>query len=269
MSPLSPHLPSRFPRLAFLFSPIIRPQCLVCHRPLRAVFPVTPTICVRCIPRQTLAVDPEAHCSRCGLSAIEPACEKCTIFPLPFSSVRASFHYRGNIRDLVRAMKFTPSKKLAQVIAHHLRDTIIAESSRPEWDGVVAIPSGRQSSRKRLFTPAAVAAHTIAEALSIPYLRDGLVSTHTRPPQASILLTTHRFQNSRQAFMAKAQRISGKKILLIDDVITTGATIGAGVRELLDAGAASVDVRAFAIADRYERTRRELYAFFQRREHNR
>jgi hypoxanthine-guanine phosphoribosyltransferase len=87
--------------------------------------------------------------------------------------------------------------------------------------------------------------------------------------QASILLTSHRFQNSRGAFTATPKTVSNKKILLIDDVITTGATIAAGVRALLDAGAASVDIRAFAIADRYERTRRELHAFFQRREHNR
>jgi|GEM_PF-1147756 len=268
MPPLSPHLPSPFPRLSYLLSPIIRPQCLVCHRPLRAAFPSTPTICIRCSPGQNLAVDHDAHCPRCGLSTTDPSCERCHIFPLPISSLSASFHYRGNIRDLVRAMKFTPSKKLARVIAFHLRDAIIAESSRAEWDGVVAIPSGRQSSRKRLFTPAAVAAHSIAKALSIPFLRDGLISTQTRPLQASILLTSHRFQNSRGAFSATPKTVSNKKILLIDDVITTGATIAAGVRALLDAGAASVDIRAFAIADRYERTRRELHAFFQRREHN-
>ena len=241
MAPFNPLLPVRFPRLSFLLSPVIRPQCLVCHRALRPVFPATPTLCHRCVPRESLSVDRTTHCSSCGLSSADPTCERCFLFPLPFASFHASFHYRGVVRDLVRAMKFTPSKKLARVIAKNLATSILTEPPPLfPWELVIPIPSGPHSSRKRLFTPTIIAAREIGSAIGMPVVPSALSAHRRRALQASLLSTKERFANSREAFNASSKVVRDKHILLVDDVITTGATIAAATVALLDAGAATV-----------------------------
>jgi ComF family protein len=267
-----PILPAPFPRLAYLLTPIIPPKCLVCHRALRPVFPVTPLLCRRCTPSHALVLDPQTLCPRCGLTLMTGSCERCFLFPLPFSSVGAPFPYRGAIRDLVRAMKYTPSRKLAKLVAQMMARAIGDEAqtatqslnSRLPWDLVVPIPSGPHSSKKRLFTPAYLAAREIARTLSLPLSATALAVNRTRSLQASLLSTTARFRNSRDAFTSHTTFVEGKHILLIDDVITTGATIAAAAKVLSQAGAREIAVRAFAVSDRYERTRAELYRFVMR-----
>lgn len=265
MATFSPILSPRFPRLSFFLSPVIRPQCLVCYRALRPVFPTTPTLCHRCVPREALKIDHAIHCPRCSLPSADPICERCFLFPLPFASLRASFHYRGAVRDLVRAMKFTPSKKLARLIAQHLATSIVAEGSPPyPWRLIIPIPSGRYSSRKRLFTPTVIAARAIGSTLNIPVGLSALGVHRRRVLQASLVSTKERFRNCHGAFVASAKHVRDKHILLVDDVITTGATIASATAALLGAGAASVDVRAFAISHRFERARPDLYEFLKK-----
>ncbi len=266
-----PILPARFPRLAYLLTPVIPPKCLVCHRALRPVFPLTPLLCRRCTPSHALIRDPHTLCPECGLTLMTGSCERCFLFPLPFSSVGAPFPYRGAVRDLVRAMKYTPSRKLAKLVAQTMARAIdyeyyaAAESPtlRPPWNLVVPIPSGPHSTKRRLFTPAFIAAREIARTLSLPLSASALTVNRTRSLQARLLSTNERFRNSHDAFTAHIGSVKGKHILLIDDVITTGATIAAAAKVLFQAGATTIAVRAFAVSDRYERTRAELYRFVE------
>lgn len=115
-----------------------------------------------------------------------------------------------------------------------------------EYDQVIPVPSSR---RGRGYNVPALMALPVAQALGLPLEPEVLVRIHKNSPQAGLSMD-ERLVNVAGAFRAQAsQQLEGKRILLVDDVITTGATASACAQALLDAGAQSVFAVALAAAE--------------------
>lgn len=115
-----------------------------------------------------------------------------------------------------------------------------------EYDQVVPVPSSR---RGRGYNVPALMALPVAQALGLPLEPEALVRVHKNSPQAGLSMD-ERLVNVAGAFRARQpQQLEGKRILLVDDVITTGATASACAQALLDAGAQSVFAVALAAAE--------------------
>ncbi|MFN4896073.1 MAG: ComF family protein [Pseudomonadota bacterium] len=259
---------------------ILPSQCRVCLRPLR-----NNLLCYRCRPPLPDLSDLLTfNCSTCfsPLSQIGSShkCETCLLYPPLTDRIRFLWEYQGLPRDLIRTIKYRPSISLATAAGQLLRDALphlfqsastIQESpphlpgSQPEglnygplWDCIVPVPSSHSLLRKRLFHPCTELARPIANYLRIPVIH-ALNHTGHRAPQASL---SHRerlrslgtiFQIARQ-FDTRC-----KRILLIEDVITTGATISAAALTLRRAGAANIDVLALARTRVWSRFRQRMH----------
>lgn len=115
-----------------------------------------------------------------------------------------------------------------------------------EYDQIVPVPSSR---RGRGYNVPALMALPVAQALGVPLEPDALVRVQKKRPQAGLSMD-ERLVNVAGAFRARdPQQLDGKRILLVDDVITTGATASACAQALLDAGAQSVFAVALAAAE--------------------
>jgi predicted amidophosphoribosyltransferase len=235
-------------------------ECLVCTRPLRGR-----SLCIRCIPSPIpLSV---SRCLVC-FAALSPLCESqacatCLNFPLAARRIRYLWEYEGLARDLIRAMKYQPSHQLARLagasLAHHL-PTLFGPSS---WDLVIPVPSSPTMLKKRLFHPCAEIARGMRENHSSLTPRHHLKHRGGRSPQAH---RSHadRLRGLRGIFCVNRPReIAGKRVLLVEDVITTGATIAAACHTLHEAGAASVDVVALAQAAVWRRFRQRVCSLFE------
>ncbi|MBI4161163.1 MAG: ComF family protein [Acidobacteria bacterium] len=123
-----------------------------------------------------------------------------------------------------------------------------------EWDAVAPVPLHRSRRRLRGYNPAERLARPLARRLGLPLLRRALRRTRPTPPQTG-LPRRERLRNVRGAFRApRPGRVQGRRILLVDDILTTGATAAECSRELLRAGAASVDLitAARSFPDRFD-----------------
>ena len=115
-------------------------------------------------------------------------------------------------------------------------------------DLVVPVPLHRRRLFFRRFNQAAVLAHAIGKSAGIPVLADGLMRKRATPSQAG-LSRSGRFRNVRGAFALRPrhkERLRGRHVILVDDVMTTGATVESCARALLKGGAASVSVLTLA-----------------------
>lgn len=235
--------------------------CLVCRRPLRHSL-----VCYRCRPPLPNLADSRAHrCAKCfspfGTTMTDDTCETCRLFPLRTDSIRFLWEYDSLARDLIRTMKYRPSIGLASISGGLLRDAIPHLCSPSRWDAIVPVPSSHSLFRKRLFHPCTELARPIARALQTPLI-DALQNRASRAPQAS-LSHDERLRRLRNLFsMKKGCTPDGKNILLVEDVITTGATISAAAYTLKQAGAARVDVISLARTRVWSRLRRRLYESF-------
>ena len=235
--------------------------CLVCRRPLRHSL-----ICYRCRPQLPDLADLRARCcSRCfspfGTTMPSDTCETCKLFPLLTDSIQFLWEYDSLARDLIRTMKYRPSIALASIGGGLLRDAIPHLCAPSHWDAIAPVPSSPTLFRKRLVHPCTELARPIARALQTP-LVDALQHGTRRAPQAS-LSHDERLRRLRKLFSTdKRFNPEGKRILLVEDVITTGATISAAAHTLKQAGAARVDVIALARTRVWSRLRRRLYESF-------
>ncbi len=113
-------------------------------------------------------------------------------------------------------------------------------------DGLVPVPLHRRRLRQRGFNQAAVLGRYLAGWTGVPLIGDGLMRTKDVPPQAS-LDSKERRRNVRGAFAVRRRRnVSGRVLILVDDVFTTGATVSACCEALLRAGAK--DLRVVTLA---------------------
>ncbi|MGH9869119.1 MAG: ComF family protein [Candidatus Polarisedimenticolia bacterium] len=161
----------------------------------------------------------------------------------PGLAVWAVGSYEGRLRRIVRCFKFRETPGLGAPLGERLATR--AAGSRGEVDVIVPVPLHWRRRRRRGYNQAELLGRQVARALRCP--QDRLALRRLRPTAAqSGRSRDERALNVRQAFRARASRVRGARVLLVDDVVTTGATLRECARVLHAAGA--IDVRAAVVA---------------------
>lgn len=241
-------------------------ECLVCRRPIKWHH-----LCFRCTPAPAeLSGICTTRCAVCFGPYIhsiesETPCPTCLTFPPLPDRIRFLWDYGGLPRDLIRTMKYRPSPKLTRLAGSWMAESLPHLFTSQSWDLITPIPSSPIAYRKRLFHPCAELARLVARQTPRSAYAELLRHSSPRSPHA---LSTHdqRLRNLKTIFECKgAARIVGKRILLIEDVITTGATIAAAAFALRRAGAAEVSVFALAKTHVWNRFRSRVHSIFSAR----
>lgn len=156
--------------------------------------------------------------------------------------------YGGPVATALRRLKYGGRSDLAAPLGHLARAAV--RSARLSAELVVPVPLHPARLAERGYNQAALLGVHVARELDVPLLARGLSRTRHTPQQAR-LDREARLSNVTGAFQVRAgARVSGKRVVLVDDVATTGATLSACAAELLDAGAASVTAVVVARAER-------------------
>lgn len=219
----------------------------------RAVIGSDGVLCPACFARLDFITAPQ--CSRCGLPlpvdpqmphGDGPICGGCLADPPRFGRARAALVYRGLARDIVLMLKHADRTDLVRPLARWLERA--AGPLLAEADLLVPVPLHRSRLAMRRFNQAALLAQALGAAAHVPVAVDLLRRVRATPSQGH-LSAAQRRRNVRGAFVVRphdAARIAGARILLVDDVMTTGATLDACTLALTKAGAAAVDALAVA-----------------------
>jgi predicted amidophosphoribosyltransferase len=228
------------------------PVCLACSaaRQERA------GLCEQCL--RLVRPQPPSPCPRCagllGPAADFRACTTCEALRPRFSAAVAAGPYAGFLGELVRRAKYGRDPVLAAPLAELLRDAVAAWPGREGVTAVVPVPGTEARRRERGFHLADLLAEGLADAIGAPVRADWLERIGDPAPQAALPRGERRKAARgtvgvrRAPFRLFAPRIAGEVALLVDDVLTTGATANECARVLLAAGAAEVRVAACARA---------------------
>jgi ComF family protein len=159
----------------------------------------------------------------------------------PASDVlHAAWSYQPPIDEVIRRLKYGRLEYLAEDLASGIAEAVLA-SGTPRHDWVTPVPLHWRRRLDRGYDQAALLAAGVARRLDVPF-RTFLVRTRATPPQAGAPASSRR-DNVVGAFACPARRrpgLQGARVLLVDDVVTTGATLDAASRALLGAGAAEI-----------------------------
>ncbi len=147
--------------------------------------------------------------------------------------------YRDSVPDAVKRMKFSRDRSLAEPFAllavQCLRDRLDAPVDEVTW-----APLSRKRLRERGFDQAELMARAAGESLSLP-VRPALLKIRDTTPQSELEEERDRRNNARDAYALRpGAEVEGKTLVLVDDVVTTGSTLGECARVLREAGARAV-----------------------------
>jgi ComF family protein len=192
-------------------------------------------------------------CPQCGLPLAtergsDHRCGSCIIHPPPFSAARAATIYNGHVQEMIHRFKYQNQvhlrRPLSLLTARHLSSFITHH--QPEI--VIPVPLHRKRLKDRGFNQALLIAESISTICTTPLIRHNLRRIRWTEPQIS-LKAEERASNLRGAFaLHDSSAIKGKKVLLIDDVFTTGSTVIECAKTLKQGGAKEVVVITVARA---------------------
>ncbi len=182
-------------------------------------------------------------CSCCGLPGPHETCGACLASAPAFVSCRAGGLFGGPLADAIHAFKYRDRPALARPLGRWLSGRV--PIAREAW--LVPVPLATRRRMSRGYDQAMLLARSVAAARSVRAVPQALVRTRETAPQVGRSRAA-RLANVRGAFRA-APAVRGREVVLVDDVVTTGATADACARALLAAGALSVSVVALARAE--------------------
>ncbi|NIS79417.1 MAG: ComF family protein [Anaerolineales bacterium] len=164
-------------------------------------------------------------------------------FPL---KARSFAWYEGPIVKALLQLKYKPNRRLADLMA----DWLVEIHPGEQWPEalIVPVPLGQIRSRQRGYNQADLIASSLAHKLAMPY--DTSVLWRERETNSQVGLSpTDRRRNVFGAFRAETRRLTGRPVLVVDDLFTTGSTLSSCAEALLSAGAASVFALTVARAE--------------------
>ncbi|MEI8289166.1 MAG: ComF family protein [Verrucomicrobiota bacterium] len=186
-------------------------------------------------------------CDRCGRPypgdlTTSFVCSNCSGMELHFSFARSAVVAKSAVREAIHRFKYQHALWFEPFLADLLVRAAATELERGNWDYIVPIPLHPLKLREREFNQAERLATHLSRAVNIRMENNFL--RRISPTATQTLLTRdQRAANMKNAFaVAPGTRLDGKRIILVDDVFTTGATTSAGARALRQAGAANVCV---------------------------
>lgn len=224
--------------------------CPCCKKQLQPDYAVDGQICLDCW--QGIKKNLPPFCYFCGRrlgkdSLAKNVCPACCRKNLNYDRAYAVAAYEGVMKELICEFKYKRKKRLANILARLMLE-FIEEYKIPIWfiDYIIAIPLHPARLREREFNQSALLARIISEKLQKNLLINVLMRKRYNKSQAG-LEDARRQENVKDVFLVKDNSLlKDKNILLIDDVITTGATSSEAARVLKEAGCRSVFVMALA-----------------------
>ncbi len=218
-------------------------RCLVCS----AVVDEPGALCAGCFREVGFISAPFCQCcgvplAHAGLADRQGRCPFCVAEPPPFARARAAFRYDAPTRRVILAFKHADRPEMAAPLARHMWRA--GRAMLDTADVIVPVPLHRWRLLRRRYNQAALLARAVGKLAGTRVLVDGLcrlratpsLGDHTAEERAGIVAGA--FAVPRR----HVPLIGGRRVVVVDDVMTSGATVSACARALLEAGAAQVDV---------------------------
>jgi ComF family protein len=222
---------------------LLPPQCLTCDQPVDR----QGQFCPACFRLTGFVTDP--LCARCGVpfghaaeGGLDGVCPSCRDRPPPWGRARAALRYDAQSRRIVLPFKHGDRTELATALA-----ALMARAGAAllrETEVLVPVPLHRRRLLARRYNQAALLAWRLARIANLPSVPDVLIRARATTALGELSAEARR-QAVEGAFAVRPHRVgrvAGKRVLLIDDVMTSGATCAGCSEALLEAGAAAVDV---------------------------
>jgi ComF family protein len=223
-------------------------RCALCAAPLRARSELH-VLCPDCalhLPQRTTG-----YCPGCGTfyENDDPPyeCLACRKGSQPFDGLGFYAVYGEVLRDLLLDFKFHSRLGLVRLFDVLLAKVLEVHFPAERFDCIVPVPAHRRRLVRRGFNQSMVLARLAGRRLSVPVDGSALERIRHTPPQSG-LTRSERETNLQDAFLVRGERIRGKRILLVDDVATTGSTLAACARALKKGGASTVHALVVAKA---------------------
>jgi len=183
-------------------------------------------------------------CKVCALPFVSEhskVCGQCLKKTPPFSKVITYGLYEDILAEAINQLKFHGIKRISKTLGR-----LLLSLDLPETEGIVPVPVTIKRLRERGFNQSLLIARVIEKESKVPLLMDTLLKKKETPPQIG-LSAKERLLNLKNAFEVKGN-IKGRRLLLVDDVMTTGATVTECSKVLMKAGAEEVIVLTLARA---------------------
>lgn len=188
-----------------------------------------------------------AACPVCALPTLGgETCGACLKRPPAFSRTLAAFDYAFPVDALLHAFKYAGQLPVAEALARPLAELA---RNHPLPDALVPMPLHPSRLKERGFNQAMELARVLSRELGIPVLPDAVARQRDTTPQAGLPWKERR-RNIRGAFLCRRD-FAGKRLVLVDDVMTTGATVGELAQTLRKSGA---EVEVWVVARTLEKT---------------
>ncbi len=222
---------------------LLPPQCLTCDAPV-----LEPgRLCATCFNATQFISQP--CCCQCGVPfeiAIEGGpdglCAQCRETPPPWREARAAFCYDDQSRRAILPLKHADRTELAAALARIM--VCAGRELLDQGELLIPVPLHRSRLRRRRYNQAALLAAQISRISHVPVCRDAMLRLRATGPLGA-LSANARLAAVDGVFAVRASRreqLAGRRIILVDDVLTSGATAAGCAKTLLRAGAAQVDV---------------------------
>ncbi|HZK18009.1 MAG TPA: ComF family protein [Clostridia bacterium] len=167
-------------------------------------------------------------------------CSECTGINWPFEAARSVGPHAGLLKQAVQQLKYSGRQSLAATLGSLMADVVVRERLYHAADIIIPVPLSRLRIQERGFNQAELLAKEVGRVLGVVVEGNLLQKRYETPSQAGLSMRK-RHKNLRGAFIIKNSRpIVGRKVLLVDDVFTTGSTLSVASEELLKCGASAI-----------------------------
>jgi competence protein ComFC len=207
-----------------------------------------PRYCVGCGKEGSFICDSCFHlqpfimpsvCPLCGRS--QPSgvlCSDCVSWKAEIDGIRSPFRFEGVIQQAIYQLKYRNLRAIVPMLAGLMNDYL--KVSPINGDVFVPVPLHKSRIRERGYNQSALLAKELSKLSGLPVVTDSLIKRSKTPPQAKSASVDERKKNVAGVFSVRDDRLRGKKVILIDDVSTSGATLDACAGVLKEAGTVSV-----------------------------